>query len=58
MNEKYVTPFNFNKLYKIFNDTRIEDIAKMSSLHSLKSQDGSVHLNFPDKKRVLIPYKN
>lgn len=38
--EKYVTPFNFNILYKIFNDARIEDIAKMSTLHSLKSQDG------------------
>ncbi len=30
----------------------------MSTMQSLKSQDGSVYISFPDKKKAIIPYKN
>lgn len=56
--EKYIAPLNYNKLYKVYPDGKVEDIAKMSQMQSLKSQDGSVVLTFADKKKVLIPYKN
>lgn len=36
----------------------MEDIARMSQMQSLKSQEGSVVIVFADKKKILIPYRN
>lgn len=56
--EKYIAPLNYNKLYRVHEDGRVEDLAKMSQMQSLKSHEGAVVITFADKKRVLAPYKD